>query len=151
MYKDSTLQIYIFMRYGTATLKRHAERVLKALGKGHSESVYHKAIIASLNADGVPHRSEVIAPILFLGQVVGMGRCDLIVGNMIIEFKATTKPPQHATDQIAKYLTALSEAERKQYYGVVVNFNQKTGRVDIFQSKPTGMLNKIQRGIDSNY
>jgi GxxExxY protein len=112
-------------------LMMHVQRVMKGLGKGHRERVYHKAVITSLNHAGVAHRSEVIAPIHFMGEVVGFGRCDIIIGNLVVEFKANTKAPRQSSCQLKKYIQSLSTTEKRHFQGVVVNFNQKTGRVDV--------------------
>jgi GxxExxY protein len=126
---------------------------------GHKESVYHKALTTSLSAANFKFRSEVFAPIMFMGQVVGMGRCDIIVGNLIIELKAIAYKPKRTSNQIKKYITSLSEAERTKYRGVIINFNQKNGGIDVVelplcqpaasQSKPLilrpkGMLEKLK-------
>lgn len=138
------------MVHGVKSIARHAIRVMEALGKGHTESVYHKALIASLNDEGVPHRSEVFSPILFLGQVVGVGRCDLIVGNMIIELKAVTRRPTQTSHQVKKYMSSLQATERVKYHGVIINFNQQSGRVDIVEEiNPDGMLAKLRRNVHS--
>ncbi len=112
------------------SLITHAKRVMKGLGKGHVERVYHRAMITSLNSERVAHRSEVIAPIYFLGEVVGFGRCDIIVGNLIVEFKANKNCPSQTSAQLKKYMQSLAATERRRFRGVVINFNQKTGKVD---------------------
>ena len=104
---------------------------MRVLGKGHTERVYHRAMITSLNRELVPHRSEVLAPIYFMREVVGFGRCDLIVGKLVVEFKANGRHPSKVSPQLQKYLDSLSVAERRRYTGVVLNFNQQSGRVQI--------------------
>lgn len=115
-------------------LRRHAKGVIRALGKGHTERVYHRAMITSLNSERVPHRSEVIAPIYFMGDVVGFGRCDIIIGNLVVEFKANMSCPHRTSDQLKKYLESMKRTKKKTpVRGVVVNFSQRTGLVEIFQ------------------
>lgn len=118
------------------TLEQHAKRVMQALGKGHSERTYHKAMITSLNRKGILHRSEVIAPIYFMGEVVGFGRCDLIIDDLIVEFKANVRCPSAASPQLQKYIQSQKAAERKHYRGVIINFNQRTGAIDVLQERP---------------
>lgn len=108
---------------------------MRCLGKGHSESVYHKAMITAMNKAGVAHRSEVSCPIWFMGECVGMGRADMVIDNVVLEIKANKQPPRETSAQLQKYLASLSRAEKKTYTGVVVNFNQRTGSVDIFRDK----------------
>ncbi len=105
---------------------------MRVLGKGHTERVYHRAMVTSLNRELVPHRSEVLAPIYFMREVVGFGRCDLIVGKLVVEFKANTRHPSKVSPQLQKYLDSLSASERCRYSGVVLNFNQRSGRVQIY-------------------
>jgi len=108
-------------------LREHAVGVMRSLGKGHRESVYHRAMIVSLNRAGVFHRSEVLSPIYFKGELVGVGRCDLVIGNLVVEIKANTLPPRKAVSQLQKYTKHLGKAERKGYRGLILNFNQKSG------------------------
>jgi GxxExxY protein len=115
----------------TQILKTHAKGVMDVLGKGHSERVYHRAMITSLNRQAIPHRSEVIAPIYFMGEVVGFGRCDIVVGNLIVEFKANMRRPSKTSPQLRKYMESLRASERSRFRGMIVNFNQHTGNVDV--------------------
>ncbi len=116
-------------------LRRHADGVIRALGKGHSERVYHRAMITSLNSEKIPHRSEVIAPIYFMGDVVGFGRCDIIIGNLVVEFKANMACPRKTSDQLQKYMESMNCTRKSRYQGMVVNFSQSTGAVEIFQTR----------------
>jgi GxxExxY protein len=112
-----------------AELRGHAVAVMQQLGKGHRERVYHRAMITSLNQAGVQHRSEVPAPLYCMGEVVGVGRCDLVIGSLVVEIKANAQPPRCALSQLRKYTQNLGRAERRRYRGVIVNFNQNTGAV----------------------
>ena len=111
-------------------LRSCARQVMKALGKGHTEKIYHRAMITLLNKKQIAHRSEVLAPIHFLGEVVGFGRCDLVIGTWVIELKANARCPASFSPQLRKYLTSMGAAERKRFRGVIVNFNQRTGAVE---------------------
>lgn len=116
-------------------LRGHATTVMKTLGKGHSERVYHRAMITLLNRKRIHHRSEVISPIYFMGEVVGFGRCDLIIGDLVVEFKANMRPPVRASSQLKKYMESLNAragGNARRFKGLIVNFNQRTGRVDLF-------------------
>ena len=123
------------MQCSVKIIKDHAIKVMSVLGKGHSERVYHKAMITSFNKKGILHRSEVIAPIYFMGDVVGFGRCDIIIDDLVVEFKANMKCPSATSSQLQKYLESLSGTERKHYRGVIVNFNQKNGQVEILEER----------------
>ena len=111
-----------------------ARQIMTALGKGHTERVYHRALITLFNKKRVPHRSEVLSPIYFMGEVVGFGRCDLIVKNMIVELKANKKCPSAFSPQLDKYMASMVAAERRRYRGVILNFNQRTGIVEVHQA-----------------
>lgn len=124
--------------YPVRRLTEHATEVMRVLGKGHSERVYHRAMITSLNHERVPHRSEVVSPILFKGEVVGFGRCDIVVGDLVIEFKANVTRPVKASPQLRKYMLSLSATERKRFRGVIINFNQRSGAVELHQERPAG-------------
>ena len=114
-----------------AIVKKHALHIMKTLGKGHSERVYHRAMITSLNKAKVPHRSEVLSPIFFMGEVVGMGRCDLVIRDTAVEIKANALPPRSAIPQLRKYTQSLAKIEnKKNFFGLIINFNQRTGRTD---------------------
>jgi len=117
-------------------MRRHAKGVMHALGKGHSERVYHRAMITSLNSERIPHRSEVIAPIYFMREVVGFGRCDIVLQNLVVEFKANRTCPRRTSDQLQKYMESMRQTGKRAapIRGLVINFSQKTGLVEVFQS-----------------
>lgn len=114
-------------------IKGQAEHVMRVLGKGHSESVYHRALITALNKAGIAHRSEVACPIWFMGECIGMGRADLVISDIVVEIKANSAAPKKTSPQLQKYVLSLTQAEHKAFCGVVVNFNQRNGNVEFFQ------------------
>ena len=114
-----------------ATLVNHAKHVMRVLGTGHSERVYHKSLATSLSRSNFGVRSEVVTPILFMGECVGFGRADLIVDNRLcVEIKANARRPAAASGQLKKYLDSLRGVERSECAGLVLNFNQSSGEVD---------------------
>ena len=115
------------------TLKGLARHVMHCLSRGHREAIYHSALVTALNHHKVLHRSEVPCPIWFMGQCIGMGRADLVIDDMIVEIKANRLPPSETSAQLQKYLQSLSKAEQRTFRGVVINFNQKTGMVDVLE------------------
>lgn len=127
-------------------VKGQAAHVMRCLGVGHSESVYHRALITAMNKAGVQHRSEVSCPIWFMGECIGMGRADLVIDDVIVEIKANRLAPKRTSPQLQKYLLSLSQAERRDYKGMVVNFNQKSGSVEIFTdvTRPTPSANRVE-------
>lgn len=117
-------------------MAEHAAGVMRSLGTGYSERVYHRAMIASLNQAGVAHRTEVPSPVYFQGEIVGVGRCDLVIGNVVVEIKANTLPPRRALAQLRRYTENLGRAERRRFCGIVLNFNQRTGGVQTLGAPP---------------
>jgi GxxExxY protein len=109
------------------SISRH---VMRELGVGHSERVYHNAMLAHLDRANVTCRSEVVCPVMYLGRCVGTGQADLVLGNTVIELKASGLPSSHALPQLRRYIRSLNELEKKKYSGVVINFNQRTGKVE---------------------
>jgi GxxExxY protein len=114
-------------------LRGLARHVMRCLGKGHREAIYHSALITALNRERVAHRSEVPCPIWFMGECIGTGRADLVIGELVAEIKANRLPPTATSAQLQKYLQSMSRAERKVFHGVIINFNQKNGTVDILE------------------
>jgi hypothetical protein len=55
-----------------------ATRVAQELGYGHSESVYHQAVLVELRLRGIPYESEKVLPIIYRGFGVGYVR-DLVL------------------------------------------------------------------------
>ena len=115
-------------------IQKMACTVMKALGVGHSERVYHRAMITALNKSRTPHRSEVLSPIYFMGETVGVGRCDLVIQGFAIEIKANTRHPRKALPQLRKYVWSLSKTEKRPYAGIIVNFNQKNRAVQTWHT-----------------
>jgi len=92
----------------TQTVVKHAATVMRELGMGHRENIYHKALSACLSKADIHHRMEVITPILFMGECVGFGRADIVMEGLVIEIKAVSKCPTQASGQLRKYMENLS-------------------------------------------
>jgi GxxExxY protein len=114
----------------------HAKHVMRALGKGHRENVYGKALQTSFHKAFIPFRAEVCCPIIFMDEIIGYGRADFVVGDFVIEIKANRNKAEEASDQLEKYLRSLSKIEKKEYTGLILNFNQSSGQVDVMQQVP---------------
>lgn len=121
----------------------HAKHVMRALGKGHRETVYGKALQTSFHKAFIPFRAEVCCPIVFMDEIIGYGRADFVVGNYVIEIKANRNKAEEASDQLEKYLRSLCKIEKKDYTGLILNFNQSTGQVDILQQLPYKAAPKV--------
>ena len=65
--------------------------VHKALGPGFLESVYENALGVELKRAGIRFEQQKSVDILYLGEVVGQHRLDLLVeGVMLVELKAVS-------------------------------------------------------------
>ena len=111
----------------------HAKHVMRVLGKGHRENVYAKALQTSFNKSMIVYRSEVCCPIIYLDEIIGYGRADFVLDNFIIEIKANRMRTECASDQLDKYIKSLNKIEKKRYVGIIINFNQQSGEVDVLQ------------------
>lgn len=120
---------------GMEEIVGRARHVMRVLGKGHREQIYAKALQMSLQEAGIPFRSEVACPIMFMGKIVGHGFADLVVGEFVVEIKANRSPIGSASDQLNKYLQSLRKIEKQTYVGIILNFNQKSGRLDVAQQR----------------
>lgn len=108
---------------------QHCVNVFKEMGIGHSERVYHNALLIELQQAKIPFRSEVICPYFYKGIVTGYGTADVVLYDTVLELKAQAYKPDHGL-QVKKYIHSLQLNEKKKYSGMVINFNQKTGDVD---------------------
>jgi len=131
------------------TIKGQANYVMRCLGKGHSERIYHNALITAMNHRGIAHRSEVACPIWFMGQCIGMGRADLVIDNFVVEIKANKLPPRETSAQLQKYIHSLSKTEKRRFRGVVINFNQQSGRVETLDEECEVESAVFKRSLES--
>jgi len=81
-----------------------AESVWSVLGPGHSESVYHRSLEVALRCAGISYETERVLPITYRGHVVGNFRCDLILGDLIVELKAVSRLGPREELQAENYL-----------------------------------------------
>lgn len=107
------------------------------LGPGHSESIYHQAVLAEFRNRNIRYDSEVIFPVKYkYGHIVGHFRCDIVVREgsyvVIIELKAIGreifKPNDGEILQIKKYINHTDINN-----GLLVNFPQRSSSKVVFQ------------------
>lgn len=119
-----------------AQLEEVCHEVMAVLGAGFSEAVYHKAVETELRLRNIQYQSEVVLPVEYKGHNVGSMRADLVVGHIVLEFKALTAmvgPRNCKLDSASKQL--LRYCKRLQCpVGMVVNFAQDTESVQCFTS-----------------
>jgi GxxExxY protein len=134
---SAILYIHPQMRVGDMHffLKKCSGQVLQTLGCGHTERVYHNALITHLSRNNVSYRSEVVCPYYYMGHCVGFGTADLVIGDLVVELKALKFLDPSATLQLRKYQSSLSSTNAKQYDGLLINFNQRQGIVETIEIK----------------
>ena len=101
-------------------IRELCNQVLRELGPGYSERVYHNALEVLLRKNNIPYETERIIPIVFQGHTIGNLRGDLIVdGKLIVELKAVKSLTSQNTTQAHNYikLTGIPHA-------LLVNFPQ---------------------------
>ena len=119
----------------TSSLVQYAREVMSRMGIGHRECVYHRALAAYMANKDIRFRSEVTTPIMFMGECVGTGRADIVLDDMVIEIKAVARCPSKVSGQLRKYMESLRDIEKKECVGVVLNFNQSTGGIEVAEDR----------------
>ena len=94
---------------------RVCQCVFDELGMGHSEKVYQRGIGTLLDSLEIFNRLEVIAPTYMLGNVVGSGRIDLVVGRWVLELKAIASTQSKASGQLIKYLKSINKVKTDEF------------------------------------
>ena len=95
--------------------------VYNRLGYGFLESVYEKAIIIELKAQGVGVLSQVPITVRYKKQEVGKFYADLLIENrVIVELKVSEKIAKEHEYQLRNYLRA-TDIE----VGLLLNFGRK--------------------------
>jgi GxxExxY protein len=114
-----------------AVLRAVAEAAMAELGLGHTEAVYHTALLVGLAQRGVPYRSEVCCPFMFAGRCVGSGRADIVLDSpgTVVELKATGAALPEARQQLARYANALGALERREFAAVLLVMDRASGAV----------------------
>lgn len=134
------------------------QRVFRLLGRGHTESVYHKALLAELNASPLFERveSEIHVPVTYedsylnFRHTVGTCRIDVMYTDVsrhkevLLELKAQPATILHGNnknateEQVRKYLRCLQVTAhgRSVDVAVVVNFRQAPGIDGVEEGQP---------------
>ncbi len=107
-------------------VERLATRVIGAalevhsqIGPGFIENVYEEALCVELEISGVPFVRQAPISLIYKGRLVGEGRLDLLVGNiLIVELKAVEALTSVHTAQVISYLKTTSLQ-----LGLLINFN----------------------------
>ncbi len=96
-----------------------AIEVHKVLGVGFLESVYQEALAIEFSQRKIPYRIEFPIAVNYKGNLVGEGRLDFLVDDvLIVELKAVEKlAPKHEA-QVISYLKST-----KKPLALLINFN----------------------------
>ena len=96
-----------------------AIEVHRLLGPGFAESVYEEALCIELSERGIPFVRQAAIQVKYKGKLVGEGRFDLLVANvLIVELKVVDALAPVHTSQLLSYLKATGHP-----FGLLMNFN----------------------------
>lgn len=97
-----------------------AIQVHKVLGPGYLESIYENALLYELAKQGMQVQRQVVAEVLYDGQVVGEHRADLLVeGQVVLELKCVESLTSKHVAQVISTLKAVAVK-----VGLLINFNE---------------------------
>lgn len=94
-----------------------AKEIWQGLGPGYSERVYHNAFEVGLRSRNINYETERLILLFFKDRNIGNLRADLIVGDTVVELKATSKLKDENRWQCRNYMKLLGLPK-----GVLVNF-----------------------------
>lgn len=120
MIHTDTKQINTDLLYGELTyrVRKAIFNVYNALGFGHKENVYQKALAKEFIILGIPYKEEVPLTVSYKDGAVGSYRPDFIVADkVILEIKATEFVPKAFETQLQYYLKTTGFS-----LGLLVNF-----------------------------
>lgn len=104
-----------------------AIEVHRVLGPGFLESIYEEALGVELSLRRVSFRRQVAIQVDYKGRVVGEGRVDLLVADLLlVELKAVEHLAPIHMAQLLSYLKAT-----KIRHGLLVTFNVPALRLGI--------------------
>lgn len=106
-----------------------------------------------LNSCRIFHRSEVTTPIYMLGEVVGTGRADIVVGQLAVEIKALAQLPPRVFGQLAKYVDSLNKDVMDTFHGRCIQSSffaaQREGGGDLSDSNYQAQLVQARQELYS--
>ncbi len=101
------------------------KKIVSTLGIGHSEAIYHQAMIVELNKRSIKFESQKTLPVMYEKIFIGSIIPDLIINDsVIVEIKTAMTIGKTQLNQVNKYmrLTGIIEA-------YIVNVNSYTCEV----------------------
>jgi len=118
------------------TIINACKRVFQSLGLGHTERVYHKALVYELNCLNFNIDTEMNIVVKYedsQGKIHNLESLliDIFIHdlNIILELKAIQRKiqPQEIA-QIKKYFNVLNKDNIKVDYGIIINFPQPSNK-----------------------
>ena len=114
------------------TIINACKKVFESLGIGHTERIYHKALVYELNCLNYNIDTEMNIIVKYedsKGKIHNLEsiRIDIFIHdlNIIIELKAIHRKIQaQEIAQIKKYFNVLNKENVKVDYGIIINFPQ---------------------------
>lgn len=111
--------------YEIKFLRDLAAEVLKSLGAGHTESVYHNAMKVGIHDEGLPFETERDIIISFRGRYVGTVRADLVINKkLVVELKQSATGSDTIVDDAVEQCKCYIK-ETKATTGVVIVFPKR--------------------------
>ena len=95
-------------------------QVHKRLGPGFREIIYQRALALELMAAGIDHTREEWIDIHYRDQMIGRQRVDFVVGQVMLEIKASSELPREDYVQATSYLKASGYR-----LGLLINFGKE--------------------------
>lgn len=96
-----------------------AIEVHRVLGPGYLEPVYEEALCKELSLRNIPWERQKVVEVLYKGDVVGVGRIDLLVGGrIVVELKSVDALLSVHAAQVNSYLKTTGYP-----LGILMNFN----------------------------
>ncbi|MBS4015479.1 MAG: GxxExxY protein [Candidatus Latescibacteria bacterium] len=101
-------------------------KVHRELGPGFNEKIYHNALKALFDSEGLKYETEKEFEILFFGKRIGFLRADLVVENQVmVEIKSLAgNIPAVFIQQLLAYLKASGL-----HIGLLINFGNKSCQI----------------------
>lgn len=109
----------------TDRIEEIAREIYEALGTGHTEYIYQGAFTIALRDEHERYEAQKDVAVMFRGMQAGRGIADVVLSDIVIELKSTTKIQPGDMAQVRNYMKSLGLKR-----GMVVNFGQPTSKGD---------------------
>lgn len=113
------------------------------LGPGYDESVYLKALMHELNAEGVAHKTGQTFPVHFDDEVVGEVTADLWVADRFI-VEVMARPGEVTSFERAQLRSQLRAADVE--LGLIINFGERRLKDGLVRVLNPDKLNAMREG-----